>query len=189
MLQGRLFENTLHCSCWTSVVYLSSMKTKQLWLSFPSSRIACCSTSLFSLFIPIRRRRRCCIQASVWKSARLKSSNNMGESDWSALTKTLCLMGRQAGQREGSTGRSIEPRGLWLLRCDFYTSPGAGWEDHQEQVLWKNLRPSQLQPRKLLAGLAGNEVCIDRPTVDSYFCLPTVKLFQSLRLRFFVQIH
>lgn len=118
------------------------------------------------------------------KSARLKSSNNVGRERLKCLNKTLCLMGRQAGKGEGGAGGSIEPHGLWLLRCDFYTSAGAGWVYHQEQVLRKNLCPSQIQPRKLQAGLAGNEVCIDRPTVDSYFCLPTVKLFQSLRWRF-----
>lgn len=67
---------------------------------------------------------------------------------------------------------------------DFYTSAGAGWICHQEQVLWKNVWPSQLPPRKLRASLPGNEVFIDRPTVDSYFCLLTVGLFQSLHLRF-----
>lgn len=89
-------------------------------------------------------------------------------------------MGRRGIEKVTLTA-ALNPVGC---ESDSYTSAGASWIYHQEQVRWKNGRPSQLQSRKLLAGLAGNEVCIDRPTVDSYFWLRTVRLLQSLHVRF-----
>lgn len=116
-----------------------------------------------------------CVQASVWKSARLKSWNNVGADRLKCHNETLCFMGRKGKEKLTQTA-VLNPMGC---DSDFSTSAGASWIHHQEQVLWKNVRPSQLQSRKLLASLAGNEVCIDRPAVDSYFWLRPVRLLQS----------
>lgn len=84
-------------------------------------------------------------------------------------------MGSRQGKEKVTQTAVLNP-----MSCDsdFCTSAGASWIYHQEQVQWKNVHSSQLQSRKLLASLAGNEVCIDRHTVDSYFW--------SLHVRFFV---
>lgn len=90
-------------------------------------------------------------------------------------------MGREGSEEKVTQRAVLNPMGC---DSDFDSSASASWIYHQEQVLWKNVHSAQLQSRKLLASLAGNEVYIDRHTVDSYFWLRTVRLLKILHVRF-----